>query len=244
MLALGKRLTINPIGLIHINTLIPAAVSRKKIIGSHGGRVMATATPNVIVPRWEWRTFAASLKSADDKTGTLARVAPRESSEIYFINLSGSQNAKIRDDTFDVKCLQKVDADGLELWRPVFKAKFPLSRADVTAAFAHWSLAAPQLEREGYAVDQFIDELIASQPTLRIARVTKSRRGFNYQGCIAELVKLTVESLSLESFSLEHEEPSRIVNALGSLGLDSRTNTNYQVGLNRALGLKPAHATT
>ena len=48
-------------------------------------------------------------------------------------------------------------------------------------------------------------------------------------------------SRTLESFSLEHEDPTRILAALCMLGLDGHANTNYSLGLSRALGL--AHAT-
>jgi hypothetical protein len=39
-------------------------------------------------------------------------------------SLRASQNAKIRDGILDVKGLQQVDVNGLELWEPVLKAKF------------------------------------------------------------------------------------------------------------------------
>ncbi len=81
-----------------------------------------------IVPRWEWRTFSATLGAIDEKLAPLADVAPHPSAEIYFLRRGGQQNAKIRDDIFYVKHLRGVDADGLELWEPVFTAKFPLGR--------------------------------------------------------------------------------------------------------------------
>ncbi len=40
---------------------------------------------------------------------------------------------KVRDDLMDVKQLEAVDDDGLEQWRPVLKASFPLAAADVAA---------------------------------------------------------------------------------------------------------------
>lgn len=41
----------------------------------------------------------------------------------------------------------------------------------------------------------------------------------------------------MESFSLENEDPTHIIDALRELALDSRANTNYQAGLKAALGL-------
>jgi hypothetical protein len=92
-----------------------------------------------IIPRWEWRTFSASLDALERAIGPLADVAPRYSSEIYVLSLHGPQNAKLRDGFIDIKRLQRVDDDGLELWEPVFKAKFPLSREKIEVHLVHFS---------------------------------------------------------------------------------------------------------
>ena len=48
-----------------------------------------------IVPRWEWRTFDASLNAIEVRLATaLAQVAPHTSAEIYLLRLGGPQNAK------------------------------------------------------------------------------------------------------------------------------------------------------
>jgi hypothetical protein len=192
-----------------------------------------------IVPRWEWRTFDASLNAIEDRiAAALEHVAPHTSAEIYLLRLGGAQNAKIRDDILDVKRLQQADVNGLELWEPVLKAKFPLSQNDVATAFVEWQLSLPSLGRKTYTIDQFSNELIAVQSHLRVAAVTKSRRRFSFAGCIAEFVRLSVESLYLESFSLEHEQTGPIVEALNDLGLKNVPNINYPLVLKRALGLE------
>ena len=97
-----------------------------------------------IVPRWEWRTFDASLNAIEDRiAAALEHVAPHTSAEIYLLRLGGPQNAKIRDGILDVKRLHQVDVNGLELWEPVLKAKFPLSQNDVATAFLEWQLSLP-----------------------------------------------------------------------------------------------------
>ena len=73
------------------------------------------ASKDQIIPRWEWRTFSASLAARERAIGPLADVAPRNSSEIYILSLHGPQNAKLRDGLIDIKRLQQVDDDGLEL---------------------------------------------------------------------------------------------------------------------------------
>jgi hypothetical protein len=197
---------------------------------------------NKITPRWEWRCFAPSLTTIARAVAIPSDTASRESDEIYVIDPRGTENVKIRDGILDIKRLRQIDANGLELWEPVFKAPFPLSRSDLAAASAAWSLPLQTLPRETHTIEQFIEEVMSLRTDLRVIRVHKSRRAFTFAGCIAELVRLNVQSRTFESFSLEHEDPTRILAALLTLGLDGHANTNYSLGLGRALGLE--HATT
>jgi len=195
---------------------------------------------NKIVPRWEWRCFAVSLATIAQAVAIPSDAASRESDEIYVLCPTGRDNAKIRDGVLDIKRLCQVDADGLELWEPVFKARFPLNRSDLAAVSAVWPLPLETLPRESYTIEQFIEAVILLRTDLHVARVHKSRRAFTFAGCIAELVRIAVESRTLESFALEHEDPKRVLVALVALGLDGHANTNYSRGLRRALGLEPA----
>ena len=121
------------------------------------------------------------------------------------------------------------------------KARFPLRRSDLAAASAVWSLPLETMPCETCTIDQFIEGLNSLRADLHVVRVHKSRRAFTFSGCIAELVRLDVESRTLESFSLEHEDPKRILAALLALGLDGHANTNYSLGLRRFLGLRDAN---
>ena len=197
---------------------------------------------NKIALRWEWRCFAPSLATIAQAVAIPRDAASRESDEIYVLDPRGTANAKIRDGVLDIKRLRQIDADGLQLWEPVFKAHFPLGRSDLAAASAVWPLPLETLPRETYTIDQFIEEVISLPADLHVVRVHKSRRVFTFAGCIAELVRIAVESRTLESFSLEHEDPKRILAALLTLGLDGHANTNYSLGLRRALGLTRATA--
>ena len=78
-------------------------------------------------PRWEWRTFGAGLSDIEAKVGLTARIAPRQSDEIYLLNFATPHSAKIRGGVLEVKRLLQVDSSGLEQWSPAFKARFPLS---------------------------------------------------------------------------------------------------------------------
>lgn len=190
-----------------------------------------------IVPRWEWRCFAPSLATIAQAAAMPSDAAWRDSDEIYLLDVKDAESVKIRDGVLDIKRLRQTDAEGLELWEPVFKARFPLGRSELAAASSIWALPLETLPRDTYTIQQFIDEAISPQPDLRIVRVHKSRRNFTFAGCIAELVRLTADSRTLESFALEHEDPKRVLSALRKLGLDGCSNTNYPLGLKRAIGL-------
>ncbi len=195
---------------------------------------------STIVPRWEWRCFAPSLTVLERAVRVPAAAAPRESDETYILDLTGriSANVKIRDGVLDVKRLLQTDFDGLELWEPVLKAPFPLSQETIAAVFKPWMPPPAASSRESYTFDQLVDDIIAPRPALRVVTVHKSRGGFIFAGCIAEFAYIKVDSVTIQSFSLEHEDPKRLLAALQMLGLDARANTNYILGLKRALGLK------
>src|SRR5262249_41579332 len=80
----------------------------------------------VIVPRWEWRTFGASFGDADRRFRQLPPGNVQESDELYLLSPNCDANVKTRDQLMDIKALEQVNPDGLEQWRPVVKGKFPL----------------------------------------------------------------------------------------------------------------------
>ena len=91
---------------------------------------------NKIILRWEWRCFAPSLATIAQAVAIPSDATSQESDEIYVLDPRGTENVKIRGGALDIKRLRQVDDDGLELWEPVFKASFPLSRGDLAAASA------------------------------------------------------------------------------------------------------------
>jgi exopolyphosphatase / guanosine-5'-triphosphate,3'-diphosphate pyrophosphatase len=202
-------------------------------------QMCSASTASTVVPRWEWRTFAKSLKALEASIPAAACALLRPSEEIYLLNLRGPHNAKIRGGILDIKQLQIVNAEGLELWRPAFKGAFPLSQAKLQDAFAAWALPQPQFSGEAYTLERFLEEIAVCSADLRITHVCKNRRGFSLGGCTAEFVDVIVNGISCESFCLEQEDPSLITKILKQLGLASRANINYPEGLKRALGISP-----
>lgn len=192
---------------------------------------------NAVVPRWEWRCFEQSLTEVALAASMPDDAVSSESDETYLLDTSETENVKIRSGTLDIKRLRETNAEGLELWEPVIKTKFPLSRSDLAAASAACILPLGDLRRASYTIQQFVDEVATLRGCLGVFHVHKSRRAFNFLGCIAELARLTVQSVVLDSLSFEHEKPQCVLAALHALGLDGHNNTNYPRGLKRALGI-------
>jgi len=65
-------------------------------------------------PRWEWRTFGVRLSDIEAKIGLAARIALRQSDEIYLLNSDTPHSAKIRGGVLEVKRLLQVNPSGLE----------------------------------------------------------------------------------------------------------------------------------
>lgn len=187
-------------------------------------------------PRWEWRTFGCSLAWLEARIGPSVLTEPRHSEEIYLLNSSTPHSAKIRGGALDIKRLERVDPNGLELWRPVFKAAFPLTTPMLREAFSALGLPPPVFRRDAYPMGLFLSDFVERDATFRMVAVTKARRQFAFGGCTAEFVELRIGGGGvLNSFCIEHETPGRIVSALRELGLDSHANVRFPTGLARAL---------
>ena len=80
--------------------------------------------------RWEWRTFGERLGGAEQRLGSMEPERLAESDETYLLSAEGIDAVKLRDGLMDVKHLEQVADDGLELWKPVMKSPLPISAAD------------------------------------------------------------------------------------------------------------------
>ncbi|HEY6570566.1 MAG TPA: hypothetical protein VIZ22_09765 [Candidatus Limnocylindrales bacterium] len=191
-----------------------------------------------IIPRWEWRTFGSRYGIAESRFAALTPTGVQESDELYLVGGAGD-NVKVRDDLMDIKVLRETDADGLERWEPVMKAAFPLPAADVGRVFESLRLAAPDLAREAYTLDQFVDELVAPSGTLRAVKVHKRRVRYKVGGCTSEVSDVTVDGIASRTIAIESEDAAAVVAAVRSVGLDGFHNMSYPVGLRAVLEGQP-----
>src|SRR5262245_24856508 len=89
-----------------------------------------------IVPRRERRGFAEHRRAAEATFDALAPESVRDSDELYLVSVASAASVKVRGGQADVKQLERVNDDGLEQWRPVLKADFPLVAADAASMLA------------------------------------------------------------------------------------------------------------
>lgn len=172
--------------------------------------------------RWEWRTFGEQLGQAEERLGPLDPERVVESDEIYLLSTDSDHAVKVRDGLMDVKQLEQVDDDGLELWKPVMKSRLPIPAADARVALAALGVAAA-LDRDTYDLAGLVE---ATGGAVREIPVHKTRRHCTFGGCMAELTDIGTPGRSARTIAIESEEPALVIAAVRALGLDPRPNVS------------------
>jgi exopolyphosphatase/guanosine-5'-triphosphate,3'-diphosphate pyrophosphatase len=193
-----------------------------------------------IIPRWEWRTFGEDLGPAAERLGSLTPERVEESEDAYLLSSSADASVKVRAERVDVKNLVRVRADGLEQWRPVLKAPFPLGTDDVMAVFAALEVDGhARVRRPVASFDALLDELRTGTTQVTACRLHKRRTHYAIGGCRAEVTELRTGSRATRTLAVESEDRDRVVATLGELGLAGRTNVCMARGLKALVGVDP-----
>jgi exopolyphosphatase/guanosine-5'-triphosphate,3'-diphosphate pyrophosphatase len=188
-----------------------------------------------IIARWEWRTFGHDFGPAEPHLAALAAEKVQESEEIYLLSGGDDVNVKVRDSLMDLKVLERVDENGLEQWRPVLKAPFPLDAPSVAqigkslGVPLHATTLAPSLDR-------LLADLSAAGGDVRVVNVSKRRTRYHIGGCVAELTEVIANGRQVRTAAIEGEDPARVVAAVRSMELDGFPNTSYPRGLKQIIG--------
>lgn len=197
---------------------------------------MILAAP-LVLPRWEWRTFAPSLARVREQVSGVT-IAPLEArSETYLLCLRSSHSAKLRSNGFQLKWRKQLDPEGLELWDPILKSPFPVTPSFVACIFEAWGFSNLSLPEGDLERGPFLAALRELVPTLRCVDVVKQHECFLLDGAACKFTRFAGLGTELESFCIEHEDPEILKPVLRRLGLDTHENINVPKGLKRALGL-------
>ena len=188
-----------------------------------------------IRPRWEWRTFGSSFGVAEERFAALEPTGVQESDELYLISESDA-NIKVRFDLLDLKVLVETNEAGLEQWRPVIKAEFPMSDASIRAVFDAAGFKAPDLPRIQYTLDEFLAEVVEPSGLMRPVQVHKRRVRYVVGGCTSEVTEVTANGLPTRTIAIESEDADAVVAAVEAMGLSGYVNTHYGKGLAAVVG--------
>jgi exopolyphosphatase / guanosine-5'-triphosphate,3'-diphosphate pyrophosphatase len=190
----------------------------------------------MIVPRWEWRTFCDSFGEAETRLTALQPTKVDDSDELYILSSRVEGSIKVRGGQLDVKRLEEVNDDGLEQWRPVAKAEFPLDATDVASLLGSLDVTAPSLDRDTYELDQLIAEVIAPHDELLAVPVSKHRAHYVLDGCMTELTDVRSGSRTTRTIAVENEDPAVVRSTVESLCLWSQPNVSFPRGLGLLVG--------
>jgi hypothetical protein len=154
----------------------------------------------------------------------VTREAPSRANVAYAVLSPRSDaNVKIRDRLLDIKTLEQVNAGGLERWRPVMKAEFPLAGADV-ARVCEALAVAPIAGLDAYTLEQLQTEVTQASRRVRVAQVHKLRRRYTISGCAAEMTDVVADGKPIRTVAIELEDPARVLAAVREMSLERFVN--------------------
>jgi exopolyphosphatase/guanosine-5'-triphosphate,3'-diphosphate pyrophosphatase len=193
---------------------------------------------STIVPRWEWRTFGQRFGPAEVAFAAMTSTGVQQSDELYLISRDGD-TVKVRGGLMDVKRLREVDTDGLERWEPVLKAELPISTDDVTKVFEALRVERPDLGRDRYTLEEFLDELVGADGPVRPVQVHKRRVRYTVDGCTSEVTDVVADGRTVRTIAIESPDAAAVVAAIRRVGLEGWVNMNYPKGLAAVLEGRP-----
>jgi hypothetical protein len=119
---------------------------------------------------------------------------------------------------------------------PVANAEFPIAAADVASLLAALESSVSSLDRETYALDQLVDDVVEPHDDLLAVPVRKHRVHHVLDGCRAELTDVQSGSRRMRTIAVEDENPALVRSTVAELGLWPRPNVSVPRGLARLLG--------
>jgi exopolyphosphatase / guanosine-5'-triphosphate,3'-diphosphate pyrophosphatase len=188
-----------------------------------------------IKPRYEFRIWAANLGAIRRKLEQLAAAKETKSQETYLVSSATDKcNAKIRDGLMDIKLLI-AEERGLEQWKPILKAGFPLERSVIAEqVFPSLERPAPALAKPAYELREFLDDVMRPQLGVTIVDVSKTRYQFSVGPCAAEYACVTLNGVPQDTVAAESVDPDAVLQLAKDLGI-SDTNTSYIREIKRLL---------
>jgi hypothetical protein len=178
--------------------------------------------------RYEYRSFAPVLGSVEQRLRSAGgQPERRTSAEIYLLSRPDERyNYKIRDGRLELKLLEGYHGP-LERWVPQPAHEFPIDDAILAKGLvASLELSAGLPPGAGQSVEVLVDAF-RGVPGAVAVDVFKRREGFQLDGCIAELVQVTVAGHTTHSICVEGVDAQRVLDLAERLGLAGLPNISY-----------------
>jgi hypothetical protein len=193
---------------------------------------------NPIQPRFEFRAWGDQLDTVRDRIAALAEPYEiRESIETYIVSTATTEaNPKVRGDRLDIKVLI-ANRDGFQQWEPQLKASFPISASVLRNDFFRiLGEFAPDLGRESYSFEQFIQDIVEPHDELTAVEVVKQRQISTVIGCITELSYVSIAGEDIQTAAVESADLEALQDARRLTGLDGYENISYPAAIKRTIG--------
>lgn len=191
-------------------------------------------------PRYEFRIWAKDLAPLAAKLARLAGpdTAATTSKETYLVSRATNRcSAKVRAAIMDVKILLDEDR-GLERWKPVLKAGFPLDRAVIaTEIFPHLEIEPPALRRPRYSMAELFEEVARAETRIAIVDLAKTRHRFSLDTVQAEHALVALDDVTRDTVAVESVDPDAVLRAIEALGIGGERNTSYVRYIKQTLGI-------
>ncbi len=98
-------------------------------------------------------------------------------------------------------------------------------------------VSVPSLDREAYALDELLDDVVTPHGDLLSVPVRKHRVHHMLDGCRAEVTQVRSGPRTTRTIAVEDEDPALVRSTVEALELWSRPNVSVPRGLIQLLGL-------
>ncbi|MGO9060186.1 MAG: hypothetical protein ACLQU2_22825 [Candidatus Binataceae bacterium] len=192
-----------------------------------------------IESRYEFRVWGENLAELRERLERRASPVKAASKETYLISRATDRcNAKIRADLMEIKVLI-AECRGLQQWKPVLKAAFPLDRSVIAGEiFSQLEIRPPQLFKARYEMAEFLNEVVGVEAGIAIVEVSKTRSKFSFGTGQAEFTVVLLNDVARDTVAIESANPDELLRLVHEFGLDSTENISYVRYIKRTLGLE------
>jgi hypothetical protein len=195
------------------------------------------------IPRWQWRTMADDLSRVFRRFPASPLDAGRQVEEIHLVCLHSSHSAILRGEQLELRWRKETGPGGSELWDSIVTVSAPFPAEAIARLWTVLGLDGRPPLTPFTTTAAFLDEAITPNPSVIPVRVARTCRETAFSGiaCTLETVRIGA-AVVMDSFTMEHEDPSVIVQMLAELGLDPDIHINLLQALKHVLGLPAENA--